>query len=367
MLVATARSWGLPAAALGARWGSRLASTLVRSLIITEHGRPETVIKLREECASPAVLGPEEVCIKILAAPVNPSDINTIEGKYPLRLKLPAVPGHEGVGVVTAVGSKVAHLRPGDRVVPLEHGQGTWRSHGVFQERHWCRIPKDLPIATAATMVVNPPTALELLEKFVELKPGDTVVQNGASSSVGKYVIQLAKSMGVSTVNVVRDLENRGELGAELRDLGADVVTTAEGLRAALRDSGLRTPVLGLDGVGGAAATAVARALDVGGTLVTYGAMSHEPVCVPSSTLIFRDLRIRGYWLTGGFARLDRGYAEKEHLVDRVCALFRQKVIRPVTVECVPLVQWQEALARHSDSYRNCKVLLTNYEEDVCL
>jgi hypothetical protein len=37
------------------------------------------------------------------------------------------------------------------------------------------------------------------------------------------------------------------------------------------------------------------------------------------------------YWLTGGFARLDRGYAEKEHLVDRVCALFRQKVIRPVT------------------------------------
>ena len=61
---------------------------------------------------------------------------------------------------------------------------------------------------------------------------------------------------------VCRPCARRGELGAELKDLGADVVTTAEGLRAALRDSGLRPPVLGLDGVGGVAATAVARALE---------------------------------------------------------------------------------------------------------
>lgn len=61
------------------------------------------------------------------------------------------------------------------------------------------------------------------------------------------------------------------------------------------------------------------------------------------------------------------GWKAKEQLVDRVCALFRQKVLRPVEVECIPLTKWEEALISHRRKHRDAKVLLTNYGEDVCM
>lgn len=113
------------------------------------------------------------------------------------------------MGVVEAVGRKVTRFRPGDRAVPIEHGQGTWRTHGVFEQHHWYRIPNDLPISSAATMAINPPTAIRLLEEFVQLEKGDTLIHTGGTSSTGKYVLQLAKQKGVRCVSVIRDRPDR--------------------------------------------------------------------------------------------------------------------------------------------------------------
>ena len=57
--------------------------------------------------------------------------------------------------------------------------------------------------------------------------------------------------------------------------------------------------------------------------------MSQKPICVPAPSLIFGDIRVRGFWLTGGYARMRDGWRAKEALVDRVVALYRQRVIRP--------------------------------------
>lgn len=59
---------------------------------------------------------------------MNPADINTIQGKYPSRPSLPAVPGNEGVGEIVAVGSNVQTLSIGDKVVPNGPNFGTWRT-----------------------------------------------------------------------------------------------------------------------------------------------------------------------------------------------------------------------------------------------
>lgn len=59
---------------------------------------------------------------------MNPADINTIQGKYPSKPPLPAVPGNEGVGEIVAVGSNVQTLRIGDKVVPNGPNFGTWRT-----------------------------------------------------------------------------------------------------------------------------------------------------------------------------------------------------------------------------------------------
>lgn len=333
------------------------------ALTFAEHGSPERVLRL-QHTDLPATLGDHEVRIHLLAAPINPSDINTIEGKYPIAPELPGVPGHEGVGEVEAVGPKVTRMRPGDRVVPIEHGQGTWRTHGVFNELHWYKIPKDIPLGTAATMVINPPTAVKLLSDFVQLAEGDTLVQSGASSHVGRLVIQLAKSRGINTINLIRDRPERAEQERELRSLGATLVTTAAECRQALQAAGLPKPKLGLDCVSSDSAAACAKVLAPGGTLVVYGAMSQQPLTVPPGLLIFNDIRIRGFWLTGGFAKMKDGWRAKEQLVDHVCALFRTKVIRPVDVECLPLEQWEKALQRVASDDRTGKVLLTSFPPD---
>ncbi|KIZ02769.1 trans-2-enoyl-CoA reductase [Monoraphidium neglectum] len=160
---------------------------MASALTFAAHGEPEDVLQLQQDDASGAApLGPKQVRLQLIAAPINPSDINTVQGKYPLKPLLPGVPGHEGVMRVEAAGAEVSTLRPGDRVVPLLPAVGTWRSSGVFEAEGWHAVPEGLPDDAAATLCINPPTAVCMLEHFVELKAGDVVVQNGATSAVGQ-------------------------------------------------------------------------------------------------------------------------------------------------------------------------------------
>ncbi len=108
----------------------------------------------------------------MLAAPINPADLNMIEGTYAIRPKLPAVGGNEGVGKVVAVGSKVKDVSVDDHVIPSRPGLGTWRTFGVFNQSDFIRVPTDVQPEYAATISVNPSTALRLLEDFVSLQQG---------------------------------------------------------------------------------------------------------------------------------------------------------------------------------------------------
>lgn len=127
-----------------------------------------------------------------------------------------------------------------------------------------------------------------MLEQFVSLKEGDVVVQNGGNSSVGKYVIAIARSKGVKTINIVRDRSDWLDTVSYLEGLGADLVATPETVREAAKSAGLPPPVLGLNCVGGEVATTMLKMLAKSGTLVTYGAMAKLPVSVPAPLLIFK-------------------------------------------------------------------------------
>ncbi|KAG4945307.1 hypothetical protein JHK87_041314 [Glycine soja] len=141
----------------------------------------------------------------MLAAPINPSDINRIQGVYPVRPDPPAVGGYEGVGEVHSVGSSVTSLSPGDWVIPSPPSFGTWLTYIVKDEKVWHKIEKGVPMEYAATITVNPLTALLMLEHCVALNSGDAIVQNGATSMVGQCVIQIAKSRGIPNINIIRD------------------------------------------------------------------------------------------------------------------------------------------------------------------
>lgn len=268
-------------------------SSKVRAIVFDRHGTPSEVVRCVEIELPP--LGPGDARVRLLAAPINPADLNVIEGKYPVRPALPGVPGVEGVGVVEEVGGEVAGLYPGERVL-WPHGIGTWREAGVMNAATLRVVPPEIPVLQAAMLKINPPTALRMMRDFATLGAGDWLLQNAANSGVGRAVIQIAAATGLRTINLVR----RRELIEELRLIGADAVLLDDGdlrdeIAAVTKGADLQ---LALNAVGGESAIRMANALATGGTVVTYGAMGRQPLRIPNGLLIFKDLRWRGFWIS---------------------------------------------------------------------
>lgn len=268
------------------------------AIVYDQEGPPDSVTKMVK--LPPVEIKENDICVKMLAAPINPSDINRIQGVYPVKPQIPAVGGYEGVGEVHAVGSAVKGLSPGDLVIPCPPSFGTWQTYVVKEQSAWHKVDKGTPVEYAATVFINPLTALKMLEDFVDLNGGDSIVQNGATSMVGQCIIQLARSRGIRSINIIRDRAGSDEAKEKLKNLGADEVYTESQLQLKTVKSLLANvpePALGLNCVGGNAASLVIKFLRRGGTMVTYGGMSKKPITVSTSSFIFKELSLRGFYL----------------------------------------------------------------------
>lgn len=293
-----------------------------------------------------------EVLLEMLAAPVNPADLNIIEGKYGELPEPPAIIGNEGVGRVSATGTGVADFVEGDLAVVLR--RGTWAQQVTMPTRELVKVPSGIDIHQAAMLAVNPPSAFLMLRDFVDLQPGDWVVQNAANSAVGRAVIQIARARGLKTLNVVR----REELISELCDLGADVVVT-ESIDLRKEAKALccgQSPKLGLNAVGGASALNVANALASGSPLVTYGAMGLQPLKIPNGLLIFKGLRFVGFWLAKWKSRSTA--REREELFAELYALSTSGALQLAVHRVFPITELHAALTEAATAGRSGKVLL---------
>jgi mitochondrial enoyl-[acyl-carrier protein] reductase / trans-2-enoyl-CoA reductase len=263
-----------------------------KAAVYETHGNPAEVLRV-VKLPQPEP-GPDDVVVKMSAAPINPADLNSIEGKYPIKAPLPATPGMEGAGVVVEVGSAVRDLAVGTQVI-LPHNFGTWRDVAVIAADKLVATPKEIEPIQAATLKVNPITAWRMIHDFVSLQRGDWLIQNAANSGAGQCVIQIARELGYRTVNVVR----RAELIEELRSLGGDVVLVdGENLRDEVAAATQKAPIrLALNAVGGENGLRVAKCLASDGTMVTYGAMSLKPLCIPNGMFIFKNLKFTGFWV----------------------------------------------------------------------
>ncbi|XP_063810593.1 enoyl-[acyl-carrier-protein] reductase, mitochondrial isoform X2 [Pseudophryne corroboree] len=303
-----------------------------------------------------------EVRVKMLAAPINPSDINMVQGTYALLPQLPAVGGNEGVGVVAEVGAHVSSFRSGDWVIPVDTGLGTWRTEGVFNEDALVRVPSDISVVGAATLSVNPCTAYRLLSDYETLRPGDSVIQNASNSSVGQAVIQLAASLGITTINIVRDRTELQSLVHRLHELGADHVITEDQLRKPEMKDLFKTcprPRLALNCVGGKSTTEMLRHLAYGGTMVTYGGMAKQPVTVPVSALIFKNVKLCGFWVTQW--KRDRHQIDREEITKMIrdlCDLIRRGKLVPPPCTQRPLDDFAQALCDAQTPFLSRKQIL---------
>jgi trans-2-enoyl-CoA reductase len=324
----------------------------VTAVVIHEHGKPVDVARV--ETVEVPEVGPGDARVRMLLAPINPADLNVLEGTYPVRPRLPGVPGAEGVGRVEAIGDGVDTVKEGDLVL-MPPALGTWRQALVCPADNLIPCPADIPLEQAAMLRVNPATALRMLRDFVTLAPGEWVVQNASNSGVGRAVIQLAQVHGWRTVNVVR----RPELIEEMLLLGGDVVVLDKpdaevDLRAATGDA---PPRLALNAVGGDSASRLSASLAPGGTLVTYGAMSRQPLRISNGDLIFRNLTFRGFWVSQWFKEATR--ADRIAMFDEIFALAREGRLYTPVESIYALERAKEAIAAAAEGMRNGKILLS--------
>ncbi|KAG9100903.1 mitochondrial 2-enoyl thioester reductase [Ceratobasidium sp. 370] len=284
-----------------------------RAVVYSDTGDPAQVLSVSKISALSEQVPAGNVGVRFLLSPVNPADLNVIQGVYPSKPEIrydlgtssPSfIGGNEGLAQVERIGDGVGNISVGDWVIMAKPQSGTWASHAYASAKDVTPVDKRVGEVRAATMTVNPPTARGMLSDFRNLSEGDYVIQNGANSAVGQAVIQIAAARKLCTINVVRDRPNIEELKQQLTALGATHVITDQ----ELADKATRSRVkewtqgkdikLGLNCVGGKITSILAGYLGHNAALVSYGAMSMSPLSLPTSLFIFKNLVSYGYWQT---------------------------------------------------------------------
>ncbi|XP_037824996.1 enoyl-[acyl-carrier-protein] reductase, mitochondrial-like [Lucilia sericata] len=326
------------------------------SLKFSGNGEPTQVLEMVEE----ELPEPEnnQVLVRVLMAPINPSDINIIQGRYPLQpAQLPATAGNEFVGEIVQMGDKVENFAIKEQVVAYESGLGTWSQYLLLNAEQIYAVPYELPLTAAATLTINPCTAYRMLKDFVKLKPGDCIIQNGANSAVGQAVHQLCKYWGLKSVGVVRERPELVKLKQDLLRLGATEIFTEEELvKTQLFKNGcLPKPRLALNCVGGESASNIAKLLDYQGIMVTYGGMARKPISVPIGPLIFKKHIYQGFWITEWVKRNKCTWVRSYMLKDIIQLMLGKEFIAPKHT-LIPFQQYkahaQQALTLASKTNR---------------
>ncbi len=261
-------------------------------------GKPHEILNLIE--APLPEPGPGEVRIKVIASPINPSDLMFVQNLYGIRPQLPSGAGFEGVGVVDALGEGV-QMRTGMRVSFTS--VGTWSEYAIAHQRGVIPVPDAMPDDVAAQLFVNPFTAYAMVQDS-GVPEGGWLLVTAVGSAFGKMVVQLCKMRGIKTIGTVR----RDDLNEELRNLGLTEVINTETDNMASRVKQI-TEGTGvacvLDAVGGHTASQALTCLSKGGKMLIYGLMSMQDPTINAGLLIFRELTIKGFWLTDWMRRVD--------------------------------------------------------------
>jgi mitochondrial enoyl-[acyl-carrier protein] reductase / trans-2-enoyl-CoA reductase len=322
----------------------------ILAAVYERHGNPADVLHVESRPWPTPAAG--EAIVQMRAAPINPADLNQIEGKYPIRAELPATPGFEGAGVVIDIGATVPNVAPGALVI-LPHNVGTWRDAVAVKADELVVVPAGIEPVYAAMLKINPMTAWRLLHDYVDLEKGDWLIQNAANSAAGRAVIQIAHELGYKTVNVVRRAELIDELHAEDGDV---VLVDGENLREEVKAATSGAPIrLGLNAVGGESALRLANCLAPESTLVTYGAMSLQPLKIPNGLLIFKDLRFRGIWINKWYDNAT--IQERMDAFRQLFEMAKRGLLRTKVERAYPLSEAKAAVTHAAQGKRSGKII----------
>eukprot|EP01084_Bolivina_argentea_P091610 164894_1 len=294
-----------------------------------------------------------ELLIKSHASPINPSDINIIEGKYgslPKSLLPNFICGNEGIFEVKKKGQKCSMDSPliGQFVIASKPFLGTWQQYITCKENDIIPLNINISdfekydnhlISQLSMISVNPSTAYRMINDFVSLEEGDYIIQNASNSCVGECVIQIARNYGIKTINIIRGSVDGTEtrpasefniIKEHLMSIGGNIVIGDEDLNKMSREDRYKIinrhnpPKLGLNSVGGSVVNDMIKLMNSDkykSILVTYGGMSKQPLIVPTAPLIFKDISLYGFWMTKWKQKCEEDCMLKKEYYDMINTL----------------------------------------------
>jgi NADPH2:quinone reductase len=171
---------------------------MTRVVKIEKTGDPE-VLKIENiEIEQP---GPDEALIETKAIALNFIDCYHRSGLYPV--KLPSGIGLEASGIIKKVGTKVKDLTVGDHVAYVSSPIGAYAEERVMPVNKLVKVPKEIGLEVAATIMTKGLTTHYLLHKTYPVKANDTILYHAAAGGVGQIFCQWAKSIGCKVIGTV--------------------------------------------------------------------------------------------------------------------------------------------------------------------
>jgi NADPH:quinone reductase-like Zn-dependent oxidoreductase len=241
-----------------------------KSIRFYEFGSPKDVLKVEYKAIEPPK--DNEVLVRMLARPINPSDLIPIRGSYAHRISLPNIPGYEGVGIVEETGPLVSKNLIGKRVLPLR-GEGTWQEFVKTSVEYAVCIPYTIDDFTAAQMYINPITAWVVCTEVLKLRPNDVLLVNACGSAIGHIFAQLSKILGFRLIAVTRN----NKYTEDLLHFGASYVIDTSKIpihEAVMELTNGKGADAAIDSVGGSAGTELAFCVHPNGNFLTIGLLS---------------------------------------------------------------------------------------------
>jgi NADPH2:quinone reductase len=328
----------------------------MKTIRFHQHGEPIHVLAVEERPLPEP--GKGEARVRILASPINPSDLLFVRGHYSgVQAHFPSPVGFEGVGIVDALGPQVQRPVPGQRVVVVNSMGGNWAEYAVVPARDLLPAPDGIPDEQVASFVINPASAILMLRHVLAIPRGEWLLQSAAGSELGRMIIRLAEHDGIRTVNVVR----RHESVAELEHLGADavIVSTAGPIDEQVRNIvGPQGVKYAIDPVVGETGTQMYKALDEEGRMLVYGSLTGEPIRVgddPRSILAGRRI-LEVFWLGYWLPRLDE--TAQRQLVQDIATLVRDGILETSAGRKFSLDEIGAAVTQAESMGRQGKILL---------
>ena len=263
--------------------------TTMKALTIVEWGK----LELKEVPIPKPKEG--EVLVKVYYAPVNPSDVMSINGHYPSGFVTPCTGGFEASGEVVQVGTNVTSHKIGDRVSVITGG--SWSEYLVAPTSGAIHMLSENSFQDAACHFINPVTVYCFLD-ILKKQNKKSVIHTAGASALGKMLIKACKAEGIKTINIVRNKKyfpELTELGSDYnldmtdKDFKTDLAKVAKEFDASVC----------FEAVAGELTNHISNAMPNGSTVFVYGALSGFVVNgISVGDLIFRGQTITGFWLT---------------------------------------------------------------------